>query len=88
MHGPKNKMPYPAYCSALFFIVPLESPRNPEGVGVPKGAWKDNTKIILKKQFGRVVTGFIRGQVFGYCKYSNKISVSIKFWKNLPLLRK
>jgi hypothetical protein len=44
-----SKMPYPTYYSALFFTVPLESPRNPEGVGMPKGAWKDNAKIILKK---------------------------------------
>jgi hypothetical protein len=83
-----NKMLHPIYYSALFFVVPLGSPRNPEWVGVPKGAWKDNAKITLKKQFGRAVTGFIWGHVFGYCKYSNKISGSIKFWKNLPLLGK
>jgi len=63
-----NKKPYPTYCSAFLFIVPLESPRNPEGVAVPKGAWKGNDKIILKKHFGRVVTGFIWRQVLGYCK--------------------
>jgi hypothetical protein len=51
---------------------------------VPKGEWKDNAKIILKKQVGRVVTGLFWGKVFGYCKYSYKISGSMKFWKNLP----
>jgi hypothetical protein len=72
----------------LLFIVPSESPRNPEGVGVPQGAWMGNAKIIFKKQFVRVLTGFIWGQVFGYCKWSDKISGSIKFWKNLSLLMK